>query len=145
MVSAFSLAQIFPVFPKAPGGCLSSNSLTLQNPSDPDAGCYGHKGQGYQVQVMETCSPDKSQPDLITHIQVEAAHKSDAQTLLPAIKETRKRDMAPSDLLADSLYGSDDNVKQAKKQGVKFIAPVMGIESAPSVWPAFPLPRTTKS
>lgn len=106
-------------------------SDALQNPSDPDAGYCGHKGQGYQVQVMETYSPDKSQPDLITHIQVEAAHKSDAQALLPAIEETRKRDMAPSELLADSLYGSDDNVEQAKEQGVKVVAPVMGTEPAP--------------
>jgi hypothetical protein len=28
---------------------------SLQNPSDPDAGYSGHKGQGYQAQVMETC------------------------------------------------------------------------------------------
>ena len=26
----------------------------LQNPSDPEAGYNGHKGQGYQAQVMET-------------------------------------------------------------------------------------------
>jgi len=37
-------------------------SDSLQNPSDPDAGYCGHKGKGYQVQVMETYSPDKSQP-----------------------------------------------------------------------------------
>jgi hypothetical protein len=29
-------------------------SSSLQNPSDPDAGYDAHKGQGYQVQVMET-------------------------------------------------------------------------------------------
>ncbi|MDF1581477.1 MAG: hypothetical protein P1P74_11985, partial [Desulfuromonadales bacterium] len=62
-------------------------SASLQNPSDPDAGYCGHKGKGYQVQVMETCSPDKSQPNLITHVEVEAAHKSDANALLPAIKD----------------------------------------------------------
>jgi hypothetical protein len=106
-------------------------SDSLQNPSDPDAGYCGHKGKGYQVQVMETYSPDKSQPDLITHVQVEPAHKSDAQALLPAIGATQERDMAPSELLADSLYGSDDNVEQAKKQGVEVIAPAMGTEPAP--------------
>jgi hypothetical protein len=31
-------------------------SDSLQNPSDPDATYSGHKGQGYQVQVMETFS-----------------------------------------------------------------------------------------
>ena len=64
-------------------------SSSLQNPSDPDAGYSGHKGKGYQMQVMETYSPDKSQPDLITHVNVEAAHESDAQALLPAIEDVR--------------------------------------------------------
>lgn len=36
-------------------------SDSLQNPSDPDAGYCGHKGKGYQMQVMETYSLDKSQ------------------------------------------------------------------------------------
>ena len=30
------------------------SSKSLQNPADPEAGYSGHKGQGYQVQVMET-------------------------------------------------------------------------------------------
>src|SRR3990167_8593208 len=35
------------------------SSDSLQNPSDPDAGYSGHKGQGYQAQVMETyCDSD---------------------------------------------------------------------------------------
>ena len=101
-------------------------SDSLQNPSDPDAGYCGHKGKGFQVQVMETYSPDKSQPDLITHVQVEAAHESDANALLPAIEDARARGLAPSELLADSLYGSDDNVEKAKEQGVEVVAPAMG-------------------
>ena len=106
-------------------------SDSLQNPSDPDAGYSGHKGKGYQVQVMETYSPDKSQPDLITHVKVEAAHHSDAHALLPAIDETQKRDLAPTELLADSLYGGDDNMEQAKERGVEVIAPAMGSQSHP--------------
>ena len=31
-------------------------SDSLQIPSDPDAGYSGHKGQGYQVQILETYS-----------------------------------------------------------------------------------------
>ena len=34
-------------------------SDSLQNPSDPDATYSGHKGQGYQVQVMETFCDDE--------------------------------------------------------------------------------------
>ena len=101
-------------------------SDSLQNPSDPDASYCGHKGQGYQVQVMETYSPDKTQPDLITHVRVEAAHKSDANALLPAVEDTSERNLAPTELLADSLYGGDDNIETAKEMGVEIVAPAMG-------------------
>jgi hypothetical protein len=102
------------------------SSDSLQNPSDPDAGYCGHKGKGYQMQVMEIYSKDKSQPNLITHIKVEAANESDANALLPAIEDAGKRDLAPTELLADTLYGSDDNVEKAKELGITVIAPVMG-------------------
>ncbi len=52
-------------------------SDSLQNPSDPDATYSGHKGQGYQVQVMETyCKEGGSDKclNLITHIEVEPSH-----------------------------------------------------------------------
>lgn len=101
-------------------------SDSLQNPSDPDAGYCGHKGKGYQVQVMETYSPDKTQPDLITHVSVEAAHLSDTNALLPAIKDTKERNLAPTELLADSLYGSDENIETAKEMDVEVVAPAMG-------------------
>lgn len=104
-------------------------SDSLQNPSDPDAGYCGHKGKGFQMQVMETYSPDKSQPNLITHVKVEAAHESDANALLPAIEDAAKRELAPTELLADSLYGSDDNLEKAKELGVEVVSPAMG--SAP--------------
>jgi IS5 family transposase len=105
-------------------------SDSLQNPSDPDAGYCGHKGKGYQMQVMETYSEDKSQPNLITHINVEAANESDANALLPAIEDAGKRDLAPTELLADTLYGSDDNVEKAKELGITVIAPVMGTKES---------------
>jgi IS5 family transposase len=104
-------------------------SNSLQNPSDPDAGYCGHKGKGYQMQVMETWSEDKSQPNLITHIKVEAAHESDANALLPAIEDAAKRELSPKQLLADSLYGSDDNVEKAKELGVEVVSPTMGTQS----------------
>jgi Transposase DDE domain len=105
-------------------------SSSLQNPSDPDAGYCGHKGKGYQMQVMETYSEDKSQPNLITHIKVEAANESDANALLPAIEDAGKRGLAPKELLADTLYGSDENVETAKELGITVIAPVMGAKES---------------
>ena len=42
-------------------------SDSLQNPSDPDASYSGHKGQGYQVQVMETyCDEENKKNNLLT-------------------------------------------------------------------------------
>lgn len=104
-------------------------SDSLQNPSDPDAGYSGHKGKGYHVQVAETYSPEphKDNLSLITYIEVESADKNDANALLPALAETARKEMAPSEILADSLYGSDDNVTKAEQEhGVKVIAPTMG-------------------
>lgn len=105
-------------------------SNSLQNPSDPDAGYCGHKGKGYQMQVMETYSEDKSQPNLITHIKVEAANESDANALLPAIEDAETRNLAPAELLADTLYGGDDNIEKAKELGTTVIAPVMGAKES---------------
>jgi len=105
-------------------------SDSLQNPSDPDATYSGHKGQGYQVQVMETFCKEKETREkslnLITHVDVEPAHESDANTLIPAIESSKERGLAPEELLADSLYGSDENVQEAAQLGVEVISPAMG-------------------
>lgn len=107
---------------------IASNSL--QNPSDPDASYNGHKGQGYQVQVMETYNqhedPDEKQKtlNLITHVAVQKACESDANALVPAITDTQNRQLAPEELLADTLYGSDDNHKEAATADISLIAPV---------------------
>jgi hypothetical protein len=100
-------------------------SDSLQNPSDPDASYDGHKGRGYQVQVAETCSyASEDKPlSLITYVAVEAAHENDANALQPAIKVTKQRGLAPEELLADTLYGGDDNCRKARKEGVELIAP----------------------
>ena len=103
-------------------------SDSLQNPSDPDAGYSSHKGQGYQVQVVENyCERgDEKQLSLITHVAVESADQHDANALLPALEDLQNRDMAPDELLADSLYGSDTNCEQAMEEhGVTVIAPAM--------------------
>jgi hypothetical protein len=102
-------------------------SDSLQNPSDPDATYSGHKGQGYQVQVMETYCKDEDVKEeslnLITHIQVEPAHVSDANALIPAIESSEERGLAPEELLADTLYGSDENCQKAEKLGVEVVSP----------------------
>jgi hypothetical protein len=105
-------------------------SDSLQNPSDADASYSGHKGQGYQGQIMETYCKDKDLENkslnLITYVETEPAHNSDANALMEAIESTEQRDLKPAELAADSLYGSDDNCEQAKQHDVELIAPTMG-------------------
>lgn len=106
-------------------------SDSLQNPSDPNAGYDGHKGKGYQAQIAETYSrsedeEDSSKLSLITHVDVEPAHASDANALQPYIEAVQQRDLVPAEVLADSLYGSDSNHELAAKEGIKLVAPTMG-------------------
>lgn len=121
-----------PVELKAPKAIPASS---LQNPSDPDASYSGHKGQGYQVQVMETFrkgEQDKDDQDqktpfnLITHVAVEPAHNSDVNALVPAIESSAEKGLKPREVTADALYGSDDNLEKAQGRDVELIAPAMG-------------------
>lgn len=109
-------------------------SDSLQNPSDPDATYDGHKGKGYQAQVAETYSIneeiDQRQLNIITYIEVEPAHTSDVHAVEPYLDQVEMRDISPSQLLADSLYGSDSNTEGARNRGVELVTPVMG--GAPS-------------
>ncbi len=112
---------------KPPKGIQSDS---LQNPSDPDAAYDGHKGQGYQVQLAETYQElnqdDERVPDLITYVAVEGAHLHDGQALAPAVRSLKERDMLPDIMMADTSYGSDDNVQYAARLGVELIAPAPG-------------------
>jgi hypothetical protein len=103
-------------------------SDSLQNPSDPDASYDGHKGQGYQMQVAETYSQDETKKplSLITKTIVEPAHHSDAEALIPLIEATQERGFGPEQVLADSLYGGDDNCQKARERSVEVISPVIG-------------------
>jgi hypothetical protein len=111
-----------------PSRDVASNSL--QNPSDPDATYNGHKGQGYQTQVMETYTTDQEEKEntlnLITHVQVQPACESDAHALIPALESATAHGLAPSEVLADSLYGSDENTEKAQQMDIEVISPVMG-------------------
>jgi hypothetical protein len=107
-------------------------SSSLLNPSDPDTGYDARKGQGYQVQVMETYCDSTDEAikektlNLITHVEVESAYISDAHALIPALESTKERGLVPQEVLADSLYGSDEDTEQAKEMGGDVIAPTMG-------------------
>jgi len=108
-------------------------SDSLQNPSDPDAGYDGHKGQGYQVQLAENynTAEEKNTLSLLTAVMVEPAHKSDAQALIPMLEATAEAGLKPAEVVADTLYGSDENCEQAKHMEVAVISPVKGRPADP--------------
>jgi len=105
---------------------------SLQNPSDPDAGYDGHKGEGYQVQIMETFTETadkdekKKQLNLITHVAAESASKHDSHALEPAIDAAAERGLKPKEVLADSHYASEANCEKARAKDAELIGPLYG-------------------
>jgi hypothetical protein len=97
----------------------------MQNPSDPDATYDGKKGQGYQVQIAETCNP-ANEVQLITAALPETAATSDVQAVAPVLAELTAAELKPTSMLADTAYGSDENVQLAAAQGVELVSPVSG-------------------
>ena len=97
----------------------------LQNPSDPDATYDGHKGPGYQVQIAETCSPD-NEVQLITGALPQTAAESDAAAVVPMLDQLEAAGLMPEEVLADTIYGGDENVQAAAARGVELVAPIPG-------------------
>jgi hypothetical protein len=103
----------------------------LQNPSDLEATYDGKKGQGYQVQFSETCA-DGNDVQLIVSALPQTAVESDANALLPVLEDLQARDQLPEEMLADTSYGSDENVQQAAALNVEVVSPVSGPKTAAS-------------
>jgi hypothetical protein len=99
---------------------VASNSL--QSPHDPDA-TYGHKGKGYEAQVVETCS-EENPYQVITSTMVNGAHESDQKAVLPMLDRLEQSEMMPEELIADTGYGSGENIVESAKRGVNLQAPV---------------------
>ena len=97
----------------------------IQNPSDLDASYDGHKGQGYQIQLSETCSPEND-VQLILGALPETASAADGEAVKPMLEELQSRGVLPEVMLADTAYGGDDNVQFAASLEVELIAPVPG-------------------
>ena len=101
----------------------------VQNPSDPGATYDGKKGQGYQVQLSETCGDDND-VQLIVSALPQTAVESDAKALAPVLEDLQARGKLPEEMLADTSYGSDENVQQAAALDVEVVSPVSGPKSA---------------
>ena len=107
----------------------------VQNPSDPDATYDGHKGQGHKVQLVETCSEENDVQLILTALPQTAADH-DAPSLTPALADLKAKDLLPEQMLADTAYGSDENVQAAAKLGVELVAPLPGAEPQSADAPA---------
>jgi DDE family transposase/transposase-like protein DUF772 len=106
----------------------------LLNPADTGATYNAHRGVGYLVQVMETyCDVEEEPtedaaplpPDLITHVAIGPMNIHDGSALEPALADAEARGIKPEVVLADSHYGSNENLAKAKLQGVEVVSPSM--------------------
>ena len=103
-----------------------TGGAVMQNPSDPDATFDGKKGPGYQVQCSETCS-DENDVQLTVGAQVQTAVEHDSHAVAPMLDELDERGHLPETMLADTAYGSDDNVVAAEQRGCDLVSPTAGI------------------
>ncbi len=97
----------------------------MQNPSDPDATYDAHKGQGYKIQLSETCS-EANDVQLIVAALPQTASSPDAGSLKEVLGDLAANDRLPDTMLADTAYGGDENVQRAAAQGVELVSPVAG-------------------
>jgi hypothetical protein len=106
-----------------------TGSTVMQNPSDPDATYYGHKGPGYQAQLCETCSP-QNDAQLITCVLPQTAAEPDGAAVAPVLAELKASQLLPGELQVDTQYPDDENVQLAESYGVELVGPVPGAAPA---------------
>jgi hypothetical protein len=104
---------------KHPGGEI------VCNPSDPEATLDGHKGSGYQVQLSETCGAD-NEVQLIVSAIPETACQTDSAALPVVVDDLKTNGFKPSELLADTAYGGDENHSRCLAEGIDLITPTPG-------------------
>lgn len=108
----------------------------VRHPADPDSSYNKHRGQGYMVQVMETFAeddrddPPAPRPDLITHVAMNKMTQHDGHALPAAIEDVQQREVQPQQLLADTHYGSNQNISEMADQGVTLISPAMSAKGS---------------
>lgn len=115
---------------------------TVGNPADPDASYNAHKGQGYMAQIVETYCQDDDRdeedeevaatPDLITHVAVHKMTVHDGHRLPDALDDLSERSLAPAIMLADSHYGSSDNMALTRDRDIDLVAPARPPKGATS-------------
>jgi hypothetical protein len=102
---------------------------SLQTPHDPDVTYSGHKGKGYEVQIAETHG-NQDLPEIITHVEVTRSCDSDEDATVPTVEALAERNIQPTELVADTTYGSTANVIACDKVGTELLTPTPGSEGS---------------
>jgi hypothetical protein len=102
------------------------SSASLQSPYDPDA-TYGHKGKGYETQIVETCGAENPY-QVVTDVALNGANVSDQTAVVPAVERLTSNGLKPEELTADTGYGSGENIVACAELGVSLLAPVQDPE-----------------
>lgn len=108
-------------------------SDSLQTPHDTSATYSGRKGKGQEVQIAETCG-NGDKPEMITYAEQTRSCDSDEKVPAPAVEDLAERNIRPNEILADTNYGSTENVIKCEKRGTELVAPVPGpkVDEAPA-------------
>ena len=107
------------------------SAKTLQNPSDPDAGYNGKKGPGYQAQIAQSLPPRDAEdriegPGLIVGLVAQSASVRDNEAVEEVVVQQKETGLVPTEMIADTIYGSDENVRRCAEAGIELISPVPG-------------------
>lgn len=117
-----------------------TNGGMMQTPHDPEVTYSGHKGQGYSVQVAETCRQENA-VNLITDVEVSPAWKGDWKQTVPAVERLDEAGHKPEELVADTQFGGAENAAELAQREVNLVAPVPGQTSTKPTTGSLPAPE----
>jgi hypothetical protein len=96
---------------------------SLQTPHDPDVTFSMHKGQGYEVELVETCHPDNA-VRVILYEGVRPSSQHDSVSTVGIVKQLKEQGRAPGELVVDTtMGGGGPNAAALAELGVQRLAP----------------------
>jgi len=104
-------------------------SDSMQTPHDPIVTYNGHKGQGYEAQIAETCG-NADKPEVLTYADPGPSCQSDKHRAVPTVTDLVQRGLAPGTMFCDTTYGATGNVIACAALGTDIQSPVGGRETA---------------
>jgi IS5 family transposase len=111
------------------GITLEKKGDALVNPHDPDVQYNGYyEKAGYKMNITETCSKSKDEPNpnLITHVEVAKANTPDKELLNTSVEKLENKNLKPKTMLADNGYDSEDNRQELETRKIELVCPPAG-------------------